>query len=426
MKILKEWHSKHELNIASVFCIFTFISIIITGIVAFISHGEALEGMFISDKLDTGMDFFHSIEYTRGGKPYECWKTLYPPLANLFFYFLYCLVPKSVSEKWADSFQESLNARGTENDLRVTQSTAILYTIFIIVTVILIIGLVQKYLGYSARSFCVAIAILFSYGMCYAYERGNIIIISFICSMFFVCFKDSSNKVVSELALISLAVAAGLKLYPAFFGFLLLYDKQYAKAMRTIVYGIFFFIAPVFCFQENLHGIKIFFEVLSSFKRADILEDATGGFSLTQIMSSVILLIQSTTGISVNDEFWLSILPKVSLAFTVTLLMCGYKIKKNWMRILVCSTAILVYSYQSYYILIFLLIPLLVMMKEEKCLQKSNMIPFAIFILSQVTVPISGGLTHFWTLEDIRIQICLVAFIIYILQKVNIKNYIHE
>lgn len=425
MKILKVEHSKHQLNISSVFCIFVLISIIITGIATFVTHGGSWEVMFFPSKVDTGMDFFHSIEYTRGGRPYECWNTLYPPLANLFFYFLYCLVPKSVSGKWADSFQGSLNARGTEIDLRVTQSTAILFIIFIIVTVILIIGLVQKYLGYSAQSFCVAVAMLFSYGMCYAYERGNIIIIAFICSMFFVCFKDSSNKVVSEFALISLAVAAGLKLYPAFFGFLLLYDKQYAKAMRTIGYGIFFFIAPVFCFQERLDGIKIFLEVLSSFKSANILEDATEGFSLIQIMSSVILLIQSITGISVSDEFWLSILPKVSLVFAVLLLMCGYKIKKNWMRVLACSTAILVYSYQAYYILILLLIPLLVMMKEEKYLQKNNIIPFAIFILSQVILPISGRLIYFWALEDIRFQICLVVFVIYIFKKVDIKNHIH-
>ena len=47
--------------------------------------------------------FFHSIEYMRGRMPYGQFDTLYPPLANLFFYVLYLLVPKTQSDTWTES-----------------------------------------------------------------------------------------------------------------------------------------------------------------------------------------------------------------------------------------------------------------------------------------------------------------------------------
>ena len=52
------------------------------------THGEIFSEIFFNDSLDTGMDFFHSIEYTRGRAPYDLFETLYPPLANLFFYII--------------------------------------------------------------------------------------------------------------------------------------------------------------------------------------------------------------------------------------------------------------------------------------------------------------------------------------------------
>ena len=50
------------------------------------SRGALLHRFFFYDVTDIGMDFFHSIEYMRGRMPYGQFDTLYPPLANLFFY----------------------------------------------------------------------------------------------------------------------------------------------------------------------------------------------------------------------------------------------------------------------------------------------------------------------------------------------------
>lgn len=72
------------------------------------SHGELIQRNFFYNSLDTGIDFFHSIEYVQGRMPYGLFDTLYPLLVNVFFYLLYLLVPKDVSDKWASTFEDSL------------------------------------------------------------------------------------------------------------------------------------------------------------------------------------------------------------------------------------------------------------------------------------------------------------------------------
>ena len=132
--------------------------------------------------------------------------------------------------------------------------------------------------------------IIFNYGMLYAYERGNIVIYSFICSMMFVFFQNSKNKYMREIALMSLAFAAGLKIYPAFLGCLLLYNKEYKRAIRTVIYGIIMFIVPFFAFQEKLSGLPIFLNTL--FKFQNITELSYNGFSFDKIFNTIIIPFQ--------------------------------------------------------------------------------------------------------------------------------------
>ena len=59
--------------------------------------------------------------------------------------------------------------------------------------------------------------------------------------MFFVFNYNSENTVIRNLALLSLAIATGLKLYPVFFGLLLLNKKHKEDAVKAIVYDVALF-----------------------------------------------------------------------------------------------------------------------------------------------------------------------------------------
>lgn len=399
-------------SLVSLSCIF------LTLLVIFISHGDFFHRIFFSDSLDTGMDFFHSIEYTRGRAPYDLFNTLYPPLANMFFYILYRCVPLSQSSQWTNTFSEGVSARGTSIDLRVWQPTLMLFIIFILITSILFILIIQKILKENPLADLIAICMLFSYGMLYAYERGNIVTIVIVCCMFFVYYRNSSNKVLSELALLALAIAAGLKIYPALFGILLLYDKQYVKAFRTVIYGIAMFILPVFIFHEGIDGIFQFLEILTSHTSSDTI--SVQGYSFDKIVNSIVILFDQLFHCGFDKEFLLNVVPKFNLVAAIITLLTGFLMKSNWQKILTCCLAMLLYQSQGRYAIAFLMIPLIFMIKEEEKITVHNIVPFSCLLGSQLLLPlIDIGSTL--SIVFGRFQICLGILFIYVLY-VAIKN----
>lgn len=86
---------RFRLNLApiSVFSVTGIFAMCVLACCFLFSHGELIEHYFFYDTRDTGMDFFHSLEYVRGMAPYALFNTLYPPLANLLFYVLYMVIP---------------------------------------------------------------------------------------------------------------------------------------------------------------------------------------------------------------------------------------------------------------------------------------------------------------------------------------------
>lgn len=74
-----------------IYCWATVVCLAVLLFALLASRGALLHRFFFYDVTDTGMDFFHSIEYMRGRMPYGQFDTLYPPLANLFSMCCICL-----------------------------------------------------------------------------------------------------------------------------------------------------------------------------------------------------------------------------------------------------------------------------------------------------------------------------------------------
>ena len=71
----------------------------------------------------------------------------------------------------------------------------------------------------------------------------------------FLLMRDSEKKVNREIALICLACAAGLKIYPALFGVLYIKEKRFKEAVRAIIYGVLIFFLP-YIFFGGIDGLK--------------------------------------------------------------------------------------------------------------------------------------------------------------------------
>lgn len=403
-RILKE----KKIDMGKCFVVATFLSLLCTVAILFISHGELFSKIFFHDNLDTGMDFFHSIEYVRGRIPYEKYSTLYPPFANLCFYILFLLTPYWQHNQWTETFEEGIAARGSNIDLRIWQPTLLMFILFVLISSLCLFILIQKIIGNMEFANLIILSFMFSYGVLWAFERGNIIIISLICCLFFLKYKDSNNKVVSELALIMLAASAGLKLYPAIFGMILIYEKQYKKAFRTCIYGILFFVLPFFAFREGIGGFPILLDNVISFGE-------NGIASVDGLVKIIFQNIERCLGISIDSKIILNLGAVFRFFSIILVLISGFFLKKNWQRNLACCLAFMLLQIPGGYVTIFYIIPFLFMIIEEEDISRKNIVPFLGLICTQLLLPIWDAENSVFSIVNSRFRICTYILLIYIL-----------
>ena len=377
---------KKKLTPINLYCLVSFISIFLLLICFFLSKGELIDNFFLYDTIDSGMDFFHSIEYTKGLLPYQDFNTLYPPLANLMFALLYYIIPREYSILWPHDFQESVWMRTTSLDLRVHQAPFVIFLFFVILSILLFIFVVEYALKeYSVQSAkAIACCMVFSYGMMYALERGNILFLIVTLCMMFVLLYKHENKWIREIAIILLAIAAGLKLYPAFLGVLLIRNKDFKLAIRAIIYGISTVVFPMFVFKEGLGGLKIWLNVVVNFSNKNMDKGTVWGNGFSNIMWRIANGIESCFGIEV-DGSWFGV---ASMMVAFLLLGCAMLLKEEWMSCLSIILAMMLYSPQADYVYVLILIPLLLFLKKENRFSKQNIIPYLAMILMVLPLPI--------------------------------------
>lgn len=376
---------KNQMTPVNVYCVAAVLGLVVILLCFFFSRGDLLERYFFYDTRDAGMDFFHSIEYVNGREPYKVFGTLYPPLANLFFYILLHFIPKRVSDLWPKDFNQSVAMRGTEHDLRVHQAPFLIFLAFIVVTSVLLAFLmatVMRKRGHF-RGNLAAFCMVLGPGVLFAIDRGNVLFLTVLLTLFYVYYRNSDNKILQELSLLALAVAAGIKLYPAFFGILLLRDKQYKRAARAVFYGVLSVILPALCFKEGLSAISMWLSVLFRFGGNESSMPWVGlGFS--SILHRIALYLKEYLHIKIGTG-WFSI---AGYVIALLMLLSSVLMKKQWQSMLATTTAMILFQPQGSYILSFMCIPLVYFLVAEDKFSKENACPFMVMALLTVHLPL--------------------------------------
>ena len=404
-------------SLAKVFCFFCILGLIITPFSILASHGELWHRIFhynLQDYApynDTGMDFFHSIEYLNGNDPYGIWKTLYPPLANLLFKVFFKFVPEVQKESWVIGFGPSVAMRCTASDLRTWMPTFMLFLGTVLLTTIFIFAMVlSAFKQHNKAGAVVAICSIFSYGYIYAIERGNIIILSMACALLFVLYHDSPSYVIREIALLALAVSANLKLYPALLGFILLYKKNWKEAGRVIIYGILLFILPCLSFTGGFSNIQIAInKIIGDVASTSI---SNSGTSFDKLCYSVLELFSHWLGwgIPQNMSVFFSVANKICLLFGIAF---GFFLPCKWQKTLGIVLAFILFSNQGIYVTCFLTIPLVQFLTEEERISKRNIIPLLGFVLVIAFFPVFNKDGDTFSYTSFRLQIGLLILFIY-------------
>ena len=330
-------------------------ALLIVAAVAYIafSHGKAFNNLFWhGSTLGYYPDLFESVIHARTRNPYKL-DAIYPAFAYCLIYFFNFFIPG----KYKDNFDDLQSiCDNTE--------TLVIAHIFYAAITLAIAYFIIKAFGNSKYKGKYALVLIFitSSPFIFLIERGNTVIITIVFLFIYVLYYNSEKKWLREIALICLACAAAMKLYPALFGLLLLSDKKYKKAVRAVIYGVLLFVVP-FLFMGGLGQIPQMLKNSLTLNN-NTLSGATGfgyGFKVN-VTSSIGCIFDWIFAKSYSSYI------KMAVYFIVALLLFGsLYIKTDWKRVAAISlVVILMPDFSFIYNVIYLLIPLVLFIKEVR------------------------------------------------------------
>lgn len=314
-------------------------SLFIWLISVFLTKGQTLYTIIHQNDNDVFMDFFNSIQY--GREPYER-GVIYPPLANLLYAALGHIIPA--------------NRIVSAVDVRNTQMGGIVYYLYALVITYFLIQLIHVS-GYSfskrIQNVMFDMCILLSTPFIFCYERGNIILLCLVCCMAYYYFNDIGKE---RRSYIGLALAVGIKIYPAIYGLLEIRNRK--KCFCLICMSIVVFLAP-FAFFPSGSFEKMIMNIISTSAGFQ-----NNGVGLRHDLENFLHIIQITFDVSFPKAVDFGIRYGCVLVGTIVILFTPNL--EKWKQLCICSAIIILFPGFSYtYTLIFMLIPLLAFMKND-------------------------------------------------------------
>lgn len=360
---------------------FCFISLLGYGLLiirAFLSHGEVFSEVFFASGYFSMSDMLMHLQFVQEpGKVYFVnEQACFPPFAYIFYFLLTRITPVSAIP-----------------DMNYYRNLPIFNLIYLIIMIIICCILMEqiRILLKDRTKYPLGIGLLVLLSEPFwgsAIERGNSVLIALVLLMGAFIFRDSTSKVLREIALIFIAMAAGFKIYPAVVGLLYIMEKRYKEALRLILYGVLVIFVP-FIFFGGVSGFLQFFHNLT------VIKGAEGSF---YTISEMFYLLYKNFFHVANISHEIKIIGiLLSFGYLLISLYVSFTTEKNWIRILLLTSLMVVFVPASYpYTTIYLLIPFMFFLREAK--QTKEDCVFAVmfgFIFSIFAIPDNWFLVHF-------------------------------
>ncbi len=205
----------------------------------------------LDDPLENiGMDMYNSMLFAQN-ETYLTYSAVYPPLNYVIFGLIAQAVPQTMHQQ-----NDTIDISGSQ----LTSQTAIMALVYVsIVNILLLLFVVRGLSKVSGWKEALLTACILTAGpVMFALERGNIILFVVGLIGLFLLWNQSEHRFLREIALICLAAAAALKIYPALFGILLLREKRWRDSILTAVYAVLLFFIPFMVMGGFAGAIKYF------------------------------------------------------------------------------------------------------------------------------------------------------------------------
>lgn len=347
-------------------------------------------------------DYFICILYSLGRErvyyfgPEAC----YSPLSYTFFYF----ISKALS---ADKLLAGVDLLTVPYERLISMTPELLvspyhllaFLFYSIAGVFLYVLAVDELNIGKRKKQLLSLSIICSVPMLFgAVERGNLTLYVAVLVLFAMLFKDSLNPVKREIALLLIAVAAGLKFFPAFMGLLYLKEKRYKEAGRLILYGVVFVFVP-FLFFGGLDGIQRLLSTLSA------LSVQNNYIHRIQFFKGALTFL----GIHGQMGNLLNVVFLLALIFLMA-------VTRNKTRMMVYIAAMMAfYPPNAYrYTLLFFLMPLFVWIEEESRENTASSYATAVFFSFMFGIPTIFGLFTGFRLGFGPYSLTYVEFFVYL------------
>ncbi|MBR5060255.1 MAG: DUF2029 domain-containing protein [Clostridia bacterium] len=380
----------------------------------YVTGGGSLRAALFQDTSDTFMDHYNSVVYNGVDDPYEI-LVVYPPLASILYKVCNMIIP-------ADDYGTMVSdpsILAQERAIKVGQSFVFQFILYAVFSIIIFVSavLMLKKGGNTEKLFFVLVTV-FSSPFLYMADRGNNVLLPVAFSIFFLIFFDHKNKVLRELSLISLAVAIGLKIYPAAFLVLFITNRKYKELLRELGYVFITLILPFFIFFNGFSSMKLMLRNLMGFDAKRTTEDNIAGqLDFKRMFFFLYGGLRRYTGITVSDGMRESYANICRYGMSAICGLGALFSKKQWKQTLLLSCVI--YGFPgsaSTYILLFLIIPTALFLDTEKTPSFRNYAYLSLMVLAQVPVILksNGEFSRYWPTKVSSLAvggIVLLAFI---------------
>lgn len=325
-----------------IFFIITLVNLIISVFIFIITRGDVLNDLVFNDGDDCFMDFMNHISYVRNnasGVYYIDKNANFPPLAYVMYYFFSRILPDTATtigrSEWTSSY------------------ALMLFISYNLVIVILLQNIISKYLSKCIKyvPYVLLSIVLSNVYYLYVIERGNSVGIVVVLLLYALYYKDDKDPKKRELSLILIAIAAGIKVYPALFGLLYISEKKWKESFRLICYGLATFFVP-FVFFGGIGGMIQFFR-----NQMWIQKQGTSFQSIGMICR----FFAKTTG---NDYAYISLICTFVVAF---ILMTSFFVQKtDWKKVALLSIMMIILpGWSGSYTSIYMLIPMVLLFSKS-------------------------------------------------------------
>ncbi len=337
-------------------------------IASVLTGGAALHSVLFFYRDNTFMDFYnviiisHSDPYQNGG--------IYPPLTYSLYYLIGEIVLPNVSPP--------IEINNVE--IRLTQEGQMCLFVFFLLAFFLFYKAVGFLFEKSRiENEILATLFVFTTSMLFAIERANTLLFTLDFVIIFLASLKTDNKSFRNIGLISLALAASIKIYAAVFLVLLCKNERLKQLKWCIILCIIFNTVPFLftggsplMYIQNLLDWGVSTDVVISPNGASILE--------------VLYVLESDIGIDLNLDLFTSMIKLFVVIATILFIIKDNELHWETIAVLTIMMIMIGGVIGSYYQL-FMIPAFILFLNQSKVVNLRNIVFFTCFMMMFIPLP---------------------------------------